>query len=696
MPLRRPTRPRRSGVRSVSVAFAVTALSVMVMPGAAHADVTNAPARTWGVNGRVSVMLPVNGRIYLGGSFTTLVDTSGVSYPAKNLAVIDASTGAADLGFAASTDTTAGTEVLALATDGTRLFVGGLFKSMDGRPRSNLAALDLQTGALDPGWTEANTPSASASVDTLSVLGPDLYVGGLFSSVRNTSTQYSQSFLAKLDPATGSVDTSWTVRPDARVRAMTPTRDDTGRLFVAGDFTTVTDSAGTATSRRVAVVDPSGTGAVGRGFLPGFTNATSYASVIDVTADATQVYVAAAGSGGACTAFNATTGARVWSDHSDGDMQSVRLLNGTLYCGGHYGGSTAFADPAGQQYARQKLTGVNPADGTVTALAPQVNSPLGVWSLAADASHLYVGGDFTAISGVPQPHFAVFATTQTVATAPTLHAQPGDSVVHLSWTAPSTDGGSGVTKYKVYRRLATGSYGSAPLVTLANSVRSYDDAAGTNGTDYVYKVVALNGLGAGPASSEQAGTPQAGLVAQPPGAPVGLTATNPKGYDQLTWNPPVDNGGAPVSGYQIFRGTAAGGETLQATTTSLTYQDRDIDAGTTYYYIVTAVNGAGEGPSSNEDYTTAQPGVPDSPTLTGSADYRVVHLSWTTPADGGVPITKYVIIRNNVRVKLLSDPTATGWDDTGVTSGTSYTYQVRAVNSQGNGPYSNRYTGTPG
>ena len=42
-------------------------------------------------------------------------------------------------------------------------------------------------------------------------------------------------------------------------------------------------------------------------------------------------------------------------------------------------------------------------------LGPRINSPLGVWALDRDASHVYVGGDFTKISGKLQSHFAVLS-----------------------------------------------------------------------------------------------------------------------------------------------------------------------------------------------------------------------------------------------------------------------------------------------
>jgi fibronectin type 3 domain-containing protein len=86
-----------------------------------------------------------------------------------------------------------------------------------------------------------------------------------------------------------------------------------------------------------------------------------------------------------------------------------------------------------------------------------------------------------------------------------------------------------------------------------------------------------------------------------PGAPT-LTArrTNRRGV-QLNWTVPPSNG-SPISAYRIYRGTAAGTEQLliQRGGGSTSYRDTSTTSGTLYFYQVTAVNGVGEGPRSNE------------------------------------------------------------------------------------------------
>jgi hypothetical protein len=104
-----------------------------------------------------------------------------------------------------------------------------------------------------------------------------------------------------------------------------------------------------------------------------------------------------------------------------------------------------------------------------------------------------VGGSFTD-SGTGTCHSAAVSRPS----APALSATAAESAANLSWTA-SSNGGSAITNYKVYRGTAAG--GETLLTTLGN-VTSYTDNAVTNGTRYYYRVSAVNSVGEGTQSNE--------------------------------------------------------------------------------------------------------------------------------------------------------------------------------------------------
>lgn len=692
----------RSRLRMLWVA-SVASLVVtagLVQGPAAQAAIDTKPARTWGVgpasatsassgNPRVLAILPLGDRIFVGGTFDSVIDPAGVSYPVKNVAVFSARTGAADLTFRGSANAT----VTSLTTDGSRVYLGGTFTSVNGVSRRGLAALDATTGAL-AAWE----PSALAGqVDALAYSGGWVYAGGNFDAITGSNGLSSQRFAAKVSAASGAVDSGWAVAPDDRVRALNVAANGSGRLYLGGDFTTVSGRTGTNRLASVLLASP---GSVDTTFRAGPTNGTGYAPIFDLTSDANRVYAASAGIGGACAALSATTGAALWSAHSNGNMQSVRLLGSLLYCGGHFGGTGSFM---GQ--TRNKLAAVDAVTGALSSFAPNINSSQGPWALAVDAGHLYIGGDFSKISGVPQPHFAMFIDTS-IRSAPqppeALRAQAVSGAVNLSWKPPSSDGGWPLQKYKVYRSTASGGQDltRAALVTLSKDAQTYSDVAVVNGTTYYYVLVATNVAGASAPSPEVSARPSSTGTVVAPSAPTAVTIDSQPGSLHIAWNPPASTGGAPVTSYRVYRGGAPGAEDRSAplaTTSDLSFDDvYGLTAGSTYYYVVTAVNQAGESVASAEVSATATQGVPGAPTLTLSlASGPSVQLRWTIPPDGGSPITKYVILRDGVRlVTLLADASGgpTSYLDTTVMPGTTYTYQVRAANIAGNGQLSRKET----
>ena len=101
-------------------------------------------------------------------------------------------------------------------------------------------------------------------------------------------------------------------------------------------------------------------------------------------------------------------------------------------------------------------------------------------------------------------------------------------------------------------------------------------------------------------------------VVQPPAAPTGLTATAFDSGATLNWN-----ASAGASSYNVLRGSKTGGPytSLATGVLSSSYTDTGLTNGTTYYYVVQAVNKNGTSANSNEASVTPVPAVIGSGTI---------------------------------------------------------------------------------
>ena len=172
---------------------------------------------------------------------------------------------------------------------------------------------------------------------------------------------------------------------------------------------------------------------------------------------------------------------------------------------------------------------------------------------------------------------------------------------------------SGATGYNVKRSTSSG----GPYTTVGPNVTpaSFTDSGLTNGTTYYYVVSALNAGGESANSAQVSATPAA-----PPGAPTNVTATAGNAQVTLSWTAV-----SGATGYNVKRSTTSGGPytTVGPNVTPTSFTDSGLTNGTTYYYVVSALNAGGE--SANSAQVSATPVVPLS-TLT---------LSPTTVIGGG-------------------------------------------------------------
>jgi len=178
--------------------------------------------------------------------------------------------------------------------------------------------------------------------------------------------------------------------------------------------------------------------------------------------------------------------------------------------------------------------------------------------------------------------------------APTnLVATAGNSLVSLSWYPSFT-----ATNYDLKRSLTNG--GTYAVIS-STAATNYTDAQVTNGTTYYYVVSAVNTNGEGANSVQAAATPSG---PQPPAAPTNLVANAGNSVVSLYWHPSLS-----ATNYNLKRSLTNGGNYAVITsTTGTNYTDTQVTNGTTYYYVVSAVNANGE--STNSAQAGATPGAP--------------------------------------------------------------------------------------
>jgi fibronectin type 3 domain-containing protein len=176
--------------------------------------------------------------------------------------------------------------------------------------------------------------------------------------------------------------------------------------------------------------------------------------------------------------------------------------------------------------------------------------------------------------------------------APTgLAATPGNNLVVLSWTASA-----GAGSYNV--KSATNSGG--PYTTNANVTgTSFVNSGLSNGVTYYYVISALNIYGESANSSETNATP----APVPPFIPTGLTLIASNAQVSLSWT-----ASPGATSYNVKSATNNGGPyTTVTNVTATNFIDTGLSNGTTYYYVVSALNDYGESADSLQRSTTPFP-----------------------------------------------------------------------------------------
>ena len=299
-------------------------------------------------------------------------------------------------------------------------------------------------------------------------------------------------------------------------------------------------------------------------------------------------------------------------------------------------------------------------------------------------------------TGTGTPSTQVTSTPVDVAAAPTdLVALPGNEQAALSWTAPTDTGGTPVTGYRI-ESTTDGLAWATVVADTGSTGTTYGVTGLANGTAVTFRVSALNAVGAGPAGTEATTTPRT-----TPDAPTGLALTAGDEVVVLTWDAPLDDGGAPVTGYRIEQssdGTTWTTVTADTGTTARTATVTPLVNGVPVHFRVSAVNAAGTGMPGAAEVATPRT-IPGAPTVTSvTGGNRTLTVSFVAPADnGGAAVTTYDYSLDGGATWHrrttggATSPLVIG----GLVNGVEYQVMIRAVNEAGPGTASATFSGTP-
>jgi len=301
---------------------------------------------------------------------------------------------------------------------------------------------------------------------------------------------------------------------------------------------------------------------------------------------------------------------------------------------------------------------------------------------------------------------------QTVSTTPPATTVPGvptavtatasNTSATVSWTAPTTDGGSAITGYQVDVRTGAAVQST---VSLTGTATSTVVTGLTNGTAYDFVVRAVNTVGSGASSAaSNTVTPVAPVVVTVPGAPTIGTVVAGNASATVNWAAPANNGGATITEYriQVRTGTTVVRTVTGVPGTAVSSVVTGLTNGTAYNFRVRAVNSAGQGALSAASNTVTPTGAVvatrPAPPVIGTAVSGVAGgaitatANWAAPSsDGGSAITGYRVFA----LRMNADGTVAATTSSTVQAATArslsmtvpvtgnYRFQVNAINAIG-------------
>ncbi len=505
-------------IRRLGALGAVMALSttLLVAQPALAADAVLAPVPagqfsggalpTWQTNGTVWALGSSQGKVFAGGTFTAVrapgtAEGDASSLTRTNLVILDAASGVPSTTCnlpVTRGSSSAQVRAIAASPDGLTMYIGGLFTTIGGVARNNLAAVNVATCTVT-----AFNPSPSSFVYGITATANTVYFGGLFNAVGGQArTNLGAASVA-------GVVTPWAPQVDDEMFALAVDPHN-GNVIIGGRMNSVNNQD----SHALAIVDgTTGTTNVKNypaGFYdwsPGLGQRNGTSVVKTLAVDQNGFYVGNEGTGGGIfdgrTAFNWDYTQR-WRDTCLGATQAVIPYNGILFWASHSHdcGSVGTWEDGQRHFFGSETT----SDMTLQPWLPNANDGIGegigpraltIASTTSGAAYLWAGGEFTQINGVNQRGLTRFGNADnTVPTTPPtpIAMSTGPGKVTVTWRA-TLDLDSKTLLYKVYRNGSTTALATvnADGLFFSRGQGSFVDTSVVTGQSYTYRVTASDG-----------------------------------------------------------------------------------------------------------------------------------------------------------------------------------------------------------
>jgi hypothetical protein len=461
--------------------------------------------------------------------------------------------------------------------------------------------------------------------------------------------------------------------------------DCTSMAHQVGSAVSVTAGSGDTATATSAGFTPTSTGTWC--FAAVYSGDSNYSSSSDESSDECFTVGAAASSTASTPASSPIT-----LGGSDSDSATV---SGNA-AGGSPSGTVSFyecgpgvSDCTSTAHQVGTAVGVTAGSGdTATATSGSFTpTSTGTWCFAAVYS-----GDSNYSSSSDQSSDECFTVSAGPPSAPTqLTATAGSSKIELKWVDPASNGGAAISGYDVLRSTISGGEEVDLAFVSGAGATSYTDDSVTPQVTYFYEVEARNSVGDSAPSNEASAT--AYTVPGTPAAPrvsPGPETVPGDGQVKVTLGAAASNGSA-ITGYVLTpTPTCAACTGLRPTGTSTTVAG--LKPGTSYTFIEMAVNAAGAGQASTRSAAIV-PTTVEGPPSTPAANLGLagqVTLSFRPPTvTGGLPVAGYVVSISPACPSCAGTSTSgTTATVTGLTHGTTYRFEVRAVDRDGAGPAS--------